>query len=294
MIDALDCYSDPVRVVETALDRGMDYVALTDHNSIGGWQEVLSRRPDLGRHVIPGVELDCVFPEWGLKIHVNVLGITEEQHLTLLCLRSDIHRLLNYAESDNLVVVFNHPLRTVWRQPRLAEFLEYALPLFKRYEVLNGSSPCQGNRAASALAAILHRSGSRVGGSDAHTLRRVAQAYTLAVGDTQEEFLESVRRGPSFIGGAESGVVGVIADIYRVVGSYYASLWGPMFRGDPARRLRNQLWALILLPGSLIMPALLGGMNHAQHASLGWWLQRYARSGRPAVGSAPELRKNPE
>ena len=294
MIDALDCYLDPVRVVETALERGMDYVALTDHNSIGGWQEVLSRRPDLDRYVIPGVELDCIFPQWGLKIHVNVLGITEAQHLTLLSLRSDVHRLLSYTESENLIVVFNHPLRTVWRQPRVAEFLEHALPLFERYEVFNSSSPPQGNRATLTFAEILHRSGSRVAGSDAHTLRRVAQAYTLAVGDTREEFLESVRRGPSFTGGAESGVRGVVADVYHVVGSYYASLWGPMFRGDPARRLRNLLWALILLPGALILPAILGGMNHSQHALLGWWLQRYARSGRLAMGNISELRKSPE
>ena len=41
-----DCYSDPEAVYRVAKARGMDLVAITDHDSIDGALELLSARPE--------------------------------------------------------------------------------------------------------------------------------------------------------------------------------------------------------------------------------------------------------
>lgn len=286
LIDALDCYMDPVAVVETALERGMDYVALTDHESIGGWLELQARRPDLRRHVIPGVEVEARFPGWGLKVHVNVLGLEETQHAEIQRLRGDVYALLRYTRSQELLAILNHPLRTLWRHPRVGRFLEEVPQLFDGYETLNSASPAVGNVAAERLAARAPQPRVQVGGSDAHTFSRVARVYTIAEGDTAQEFLENVGRGACSAAGSEPGLRAVAADVYRVVWDYYRSLAGPLFRGQLRRRLRNVLVSSALLPGSLVLPAFFAAINDAQYRCLARWLLCGAR-GRRARAEAP-------
>ena len=276
LIDALDCYLDPVAVVETALERGMDYAALTDHDSVGGWVELFSRRPDLQSRVIPGVEVEATFPGWGLKVHINVLGLTEAQHLELQRLRPDAVELLRYARAQELLALLNHPLRTLWRHPRPQRFMEEVMPLFGGYEAVNSASPEIGNRAVTALARLCGQPRILVGGSDAHTLSRVGFAYTVAEGDDPGQFLENVRQGRCAPGGSASGLPRVIADVYSVVGRYYASLGGPLFRAAPGRRLRNLLWSTALLPGSALLPAFLTSLNDAQYRWMARWMLRWA------------------
>jgi len=277
LVDALDCYLDPVEAVETALGRGMDFVALTDHDSIGGWQEVFARRPDLRGRVIPGVEVEATFPGWGLKVHINFLGVDEMRFRQLEKRRGNAYDLLRYAREQRLLAVLNHPLRTLWRKPRLRRFLAEAPDWCDGYEVLNSASPMVGNCAATDLAALAKEPRAAVGGSDAHTLARIATAWTVAEGETAGEFLDSVRRGACSAGGRASGLTEVIADVYRVVGRYYASLGGDMFRGAPARRLRNLFWATMLLPGAVLMPTFMTALNDGQYRCTSHWIRRLAR-----------------
>jgi hypothetical protein len=78
----------------------------------------------------------------------------------------------------------------------------------------------------------------------------------------------------------------VIADVYRVVARFYASLGGPLFAGRPGRRLRNILWGATLAPGALTLPAFMTVLNDAQYRLLGWWMARSAaaRAEHPGLG----------
>src|SRR5947208_8060645 len=81
VLNAIRCpesYSRPHEVYEQARRRGMDFVALTDHDSIDGALEIRAR-PD----VLVGEELTCWFPEDGCKMHVLVFGIGPEEHAAL-------------------------------------------------------------------------------------------------------------------------------------------------------------------------------------------------------------------
>jgi predicted metal-dependent phosphoesterase TrpH len=49
----------PTEVIEGAVQAGLDVVALTDHDGIGGWAEAAAAADRLGLGFVPGVELSC-------------------------------------------------------------------------------------------------------------------------------------------------------------------------------------------------------------------------------------------
>src|SRR5207247_2299220 len=70
-------YSDPADVFDRAKAAGMDYVAITDHDSIEGALRLLDERPDRAAEIIVGEEVETRFPDTGQRLHVNVFGLDE-------------------------------------------------------------------------------------------------------------------------------------------------------------------------------------------------------------------------
>ena len=121
-----------------------------------------------------------------------------------------------------------------------AVLLPQQLPLDRYLDLLdevpavesrNGTMLAAHNDLVEAVAARWADGGGRralttIGGSDAHTLRRVGRTWTEAPGRTREEFLASLRAGRAAAGGSHGHVAGVARDAYSVIGSYVASLAG--------------------------------------------------------------------
>ena len=84
-----DCYSRPFDVYLTAKSRGMDLVAITDHDSIDGALELLEQLPD-ARDVIVGEEVSCWFPDTSIEVHLGVYGMTEALHRDVQPLRKNV------------------------------------------------------------------------------------------------------------------------------------------------------------------------------------------------------------
>src|SRR5258705_12239325 len=49
----------PTGVIEAAVAAGLDVVALTDHDNLGGWLEAAQAAGRLGLEFVPGVEISC-------------------------------------------------------------------------------------------------------------------------------------------------------------------------------------------------------------------------------------------
>src|SRR4029078_8407725 len=81
-----ECYSAPDEVYAQARRRGMDFVTITDHDTIAGVARIAGR-PD----VLVGEELTCWFPEDDCKMHVLVFGITPDHHAELQRRANDIY-----------------------------------------------------------------------------------------------------------------------------------------------------------------------------------------------------------
>jgi predicted metal-dependent phosphoesterase TrpH len=251
-----DCYAYPLAVYQAAKRRGMDLVAITDHDSIDGGLELLSRLPD-GRDVILGEEVSCWLPVPGasgsnarVEVHFGTWGMTETAHREIQPLRGNAVDVAGYLRGAGIFFAFNHPFHFYRGQLPLARYLELA-DLAPAIETRNGAMLPAHNQLATALATSRGRV--VVGGSDAHTLRRVGTTWTAAPGATREEFLASVAAGRGRVGGVHGSTLQLAGDIYGVIGQYWLSLIG-LRRHEISvpRRLLGGTFSLVTLPGEFV------------------------------------------
>lgn len=72
--NASDGTDTPAQLVANAAAAGLDVVAITDHDTVGGWDEAIAARPD-GLTLVPGAEFSCRYqPEGGRRISLHLLG----------------------------------------------------------------------------------------------------------------------------------------------------------------------------------------------------------------------------
>jgi predicted metal-dependent phosphoesterase TrpH len=220
-----DCYSDPLDVYDIARRRGMTVVTITDHDSIDGCLELLSRRPDLPDFLM-GEEVSCWYPGAALEVHLGVYGITEAIHAELQPLRGNVFDVIACLRTTNTFFAFNHPFHFYRGQVPLADYLALVATA-PAVEVRNGTMLAKHNALVARLWTQLRGDAAPiVAGSDAHTTRRIGRTWTEAPGATAAEFLASLRAGRSRACGEHGGARAVAGDAYGVVARYAASIFG--------------------------------------------------------------------
>ncbi len=135
VLNALDCpesFSAPPDVYRQAKRGGMDFVTITDHDSIAGVTRLRST------DILIGEEVTCFFPEDHCKIHLLVWGITGDDHDALQAAANNIYELAALVERRKLAHAVAHP---VYRQnDRLERWhIERLTLMFKGFETLNGA-----------------------------------------------------------------------------------------------------------------------------------------------------------
>jgi predicted metal-dependent phosphoesterase TrpH len=238
-----DSYNRPEEVDRVARERGMDFVTLTDHDSIDGCLALLEKRPDRNDFFI-SEEVETWFPDTKQRIHVNVFGIDERQHAEIQRRRRNVYDLYAYLREERILASANHMFQNYRLRNSPRQYFEEMLRMFDVFEVKNGAMASQHNRLIEDLMAVVREKRgaiSLVGGSDAHTLAPLARVYTVAEAETPAEFLEKIRSGECFVWGSEMGFRLLLSDVYRMVFRYYGSVldWkNPEFtRGEKARHL---------------------------------------------------------
>jgi len=235
ILKARDSYNDPLQVYERCRAIGCDYVAITDHDTIDGALDLLSKRPDLESTVIVGEEVETSFPATGQWVHVNVLGVDETIHREMAELRGSVHELVEYLRARGLPHFLNHPLQSYRLQRAPMRYVEDVLSLFTHVEIGNGTLPVGQNRTAAGILEYGRRRGFTcvgVGGSDSHGLRRIGSYVTLAEGETKEAWLASLMDGRCLTFGSEIGFLGMVGEVYGIVGRYYKRLGSPDGRAE--------------------------------------------------------------
>ncbi len=126
-----ESYTQPDTVYRVAKARGMDFVTITDHDSISGALEIAH----LDR-VIIGEEITTFFPDDGACLHVVALDIDEAQHRDIQKCRNNIFELVSYLQTESVYHFVAHPF---FRMTTLSlEHVEQCLLLFETFEVRNG------------------------------------------------------------------------------------------------------------------------------------------------------------
>jgi predicted metal-dependent phosphoesterase TrpH len=238
-----DSYNRPEDVYRLAKQRGMDFVTLTDHDSIDGCLYLLNKFPDLDDFFI-SEEVETWFPDTRQRIHINVFAIDERQHAEIQKRRENIYDLHAYIREENILASANHMFQNYRMRNSPRQYFDEMLRMFDAFEVKNGAMASQHNRLVEDLMAVVREKRgdvSLVAGSDAHTLGPLAHVYTVAEAETVPEFLEKVRLGQCFVWGSEMGFRVLLSDVYRMVFRYYGSvldLKNPEFtRSEKARHL---------------------------------------------------------
>jgi len=261
LIHTRDSYLEPRDAYEAAFRAGMDFAAITDHDAIEGALRLRGSKGVDPERVIVGEEVECRFPETGQWVHVSAFGLDEAEHARLQALRSDVRELCAFCREERLLFVLNHPFQSFrWQKP-IQAYIEDVLSLFTHVEGLNGGVHSLQNRAVSALCACAAEHGRtlvQVGGSDAHTRRRVGSAYTQARAATAAEFLAEIEAGRCAVGGTTDSTVGLLRDVYTNVGRYYVNLCTG--RGEAPSAAAYAVDAAV---ASLCLPAAIGGLPFA-------------------------------
>lgn len=231
-----ESYSSPRFIYHVARKQGMDYVTITDHNTINGALEIAH---------LPGafisVEVTAYFPEDGCKVHMVVLDITEGRFRDVNDLRKNIYELVDYLNRNGIPHFIAHPLYA--QNDRLsADHLEKLLLIFKTFEVKNGARAQRygaflegmlGRLTPHRIASLAAKHGiepigdspwvkGRVGGSDDHSGLFISGAHTAVPGAcTLEGFLGGIIECRSSASGMDGDPLTLAHSIYSITHSFY-------------------------------------------------------------------------
>jgi predicted metal-dependent phosphoesterase TrpH len=209
-----ESYNSPEGVYRRAKARGMDLVAITDHDIIEG-ALTLADRGD----VIIGCEVTGVFPNDRVRVHLGVLGIDEAQHREIQRLRHDVRELLPYLKQERIFTTLNHVASRV-NGHITAAHIASLMPWVDGIEVINGSRLPSQNRTAACLADACRKV--TVAGSDSHTRRGIGRTWVEAPGArSREQFLAALHRGQVTVGGRQGHYFTMASDMLRLAAGFY-------------------------------------------------------------------------
>ena len=183
-----ECATPPEEVHALAKRRGMDFVTITDHDTIAGVLEIAAR-PD----VFVSEELTARFRGEPQAVHVLCLGITPQDHDWLQAHAGDVETVAAYLREHEIACALAHPFYAV-EAPLTARHRRRLAELFPIWEVRNGARARDLNLPAAIY--IDTHGGTGVGGSDDHAGVDIGRTWSeTPAAATPQEFLAHVRAG---------------------------------------------------------------------------------------------------
>jgi glycosyltransferase involved in cell wall biosynthesis/predicted metal-dependent phosphoesterase TrpH len=185
-----ECATPPEEVYALAKRRGMDFVTITDHDTIDGAMQIADR-PD----VFVSEELTASFRgEPSMQVHVLCYDITPDDHDWLQGNANDVELCAAYMYERDIACALAHPYYIVGATPLTARHRRRLSELFGVWEIRNGARAPELNRPAATYVAT--RDGIGIGGSDDHAGVDIGRTYTQApAAITPQEFLAHMRAG---------------------------------------------------------------------------------------------------
>ena len=189
-----ECATSPEEVYVLAKQRGMDFVTITDHDTIAGVLEIAG-----DPSVFVSEELTAWFKDEPQAVHVLCFGITPDDHEWLQTHNSDVVACAEYLHTQDIACALAHPFFSV-AAPLTALHRRMLAQLFPLWEVRNGTRPQELNGPAQIYIEV-HGTGG-IGGSDDHAGIDIGRTFTEApCASSPEEFLTHIRGGRVQAGG---------------------------------------------------------------------------------------------
>ncbi|MDQ6626686.1 MAG: hypothetical protein M3Y69_11220, partial [Verrucomicrobiota bacterium] len=233
--DLPDSYSDPEELYRELRGRGMDFVTITDHDTIEGVLRI-SDKP----HTFLSEQVTTFFPHDPCKIHLLVWGLSEAQHADIVGIRDNIFDLQKYLAQAKLAHAVAHPLYSINGKLDTSH-LERLILLFKHFEGINGLRDALLSELAQEILAGLtpqkidelanrHNFAPThsepwqkvlLGGSDDHGGQFLAAAFTETPAvRSSEAFLQKIREGACEARGHSGTPLALSHGFYNTVSCY--------------------------------------------------------------------------
>jgi glycosyltransferase involved in cell wall biosynthesis/predicted metal-dependent phosphoesterase TrpH len=183
-----ECATPPEEVYELAKRREMDFVTITDHDTIAGVQQIADCHD-----VFVSEELTAWFKGEPQAVHVLCYGITADDHEWLQAHADDVEQVAEYLHEHEIACALAHPFYAV-EAPLTARHRRRLAQLFGVWETRNGSRARELNAPAAVY--IETHGGTGVAGSDDHAGVDIGRTFTeTPVAHTWHELLGHVRDG---------------------------------------------------------------------------------------------------
>ena len=183
-----ECATPPDEVYELAKSRGMDFVTITDHDTIAGCLEIADRAD-----VFISEELTARFAGEPQAVHVLCYGITPSDHEFLQAHSGDLETCAAYLHEREIACALAHPFFAV-AAPLSPRHRRRLAELFPIWEVRNGSRARELNMPAAVY--VETQGGTGIGGSDDHAGVDIGRTFTeTPPASTPEELLAHLRTG---------------------------------------------------------------------------------------------------
>lgn len=209
-----DGISSPKKLIEAALKKGLDGIALTDHNTTKGWKKAIKAAKKLNAVLIKGEEIKIKkkgetmgeILGYFLKKEIDPTGKTTES-------------VIKEIQEQGGIAIIAHPY--YWRKP--FKKLEKYKDLVDGIEVFNAKSQTKkGNQKALNFAKKHNLS--MTAGSDAHSHHSVGQAFIKAEAKNLKEFKLAILQKKVKIIGKQSPI---LAQIPATMGKIGHLFWKP-------------------------------------------------------------------
>jgi predicted metal-dependent phosphoesterase TrpH len=274
-----ECHSEPLAVFGEARRRGMSLVTLTDHDSIDGGLAIAH---------LPGTflseEVTCALPS-GRELHLGVFGLDPAQHVQIQRRRHDAESLFAYLADQRLPTCVNHLFSALTGRRQLQD-LRLPLRRVDLIEVVNGALPPTTNHSAERARQTIGLS--PVAGSDGHTLRSVARAYTEVPGSRNiSEFLEGLRHGLTIPRGRSGSYATLTAEVSSIVSDTFRYL--ARHATDDLPSLGRFGLSLLALPAIGLVPLVTVAVHLRELAFARHWSRRFFDSPQAEPGRVPQV-----
>ncbi|ADG12967.1 PHP domain protein [Methanocaldococcus infernus ME] len=201
----LDSIEEPRDIVKTAKKKGLDVIAITDHNTIRGGLEGKKYEKEFDIEVVVGSEI-----------------LTKDGEIIGLFLNEEIPKGLSAEETIELIkeqgglAIAPHPYSPICKSLRdkIFELNLDGVEVFNAYHrdgIIN-------NLALRKVSENYHKNPlAFIGGSDAHIVQMIGNAYTIFPGSSGEELYKAIKKKNTGYCGKNTPLYQAILWSYKIV-----------------------------------------------------------------------------